>query len=342
MKKAIIAMSGGLDSSVSAFLLQKSGYEVIGVTGLMLNTPEAAQICKNARLAADNLGIEHHVIDVSEEFSRDVVSYFENAYKSGRTPNPCIQCNKFIKWGRLFDISMEKFKADVFVTGHYAEVRAVNGIYKLYPAKDEKKDQLYFLYKLTQNQLSKTFFPLYAYQKSEIRELAAKYNLPSKSAKESQDICFIQKPCTTKKYLTEKFGVKEGLFIEKSTGKVLGRHNGFYQYTIGQRKGIGIAYPYPLYVLGINAAENIVYVGREEENYSNSLQLKDLNLSYPCEKEFSAMIKIRYNMEAVPGLVNTEAKNVTFDAPINSITPGQACVFYSKVDGHLIGGGEII
>ena len=341
MKKAIVAMSGGLDSSVTALLLQKKGYEVLGVTGLMLNTPQAFDVCANAKSVADSLGIEHHVIDVSEEFGREVVSYFENAYITGKTPNPCIECNKFIKWGRLFNISMQKFGADIFATGHYAEIRCVDGVYKLYPAKDEKKDQLYFLYKLPQEVLKKTIFPLYKYCKSEIREIAEQYNLPSKSAKESQDICFIPKPCTAKKYLLDKFGPKEGIFVEKSTGKILGRHEGFYQYTIGQRKGIGIAYPYPLYVLGVDAEKNIVYVGREEENYSKMLRLKDINFSYPVENNFRAMIKVRYNMQPQSGIVDTAALKVVFDEPVNSITPGQACVFYSPDDGCLIGGGEI-
>lgn len=341
MKKAIVAMSGGLDSSVTALILQKEGYEVIGVTGLMLDTPQAELVCNNAKAVADKLGIEHHVIDVSEKFNKEVVSYFENSYKTGLTPNPCIQCNKFIKWGELFDTSMQKFGADVFATGHYAEIRCIDGVYKLYPAKDEKKDQLYFLYKLSQDVLARTVFPLCKYEKREVRQIAEEYNLPPKSAKESQDICFIQKPCTTKKYLLDKFGTSEGIFVEKSIGKIIGRHDGFYQYTIGQRKGIGIAYPYPLYVLGIDAEKNIVYLGKEEENYFCSLSLKDISFSYPVENKFNAMVKIRYNMAAKPGMVDVAARRVVFDTPVNSVTPGQACVFYSPEDGHLIGGGEI-
>lgn len=344
-KKAIVAMSGGLDSSVVALLLKQQGYKVIGVTGKMLNTPCTNEVCNNAKVVADKLGIEHHIIDMTDVFKEKVVEYFENSYRAGKTPNPCIQCNKFIKWGLLFDTAMKNFNADIFATGHYAQVKEVNGITKLFPAKDTKKDQLYFLYRLPQAVLKNTIFPLYEYTKDQVRELAYKYDLPPKSSKESQDICFIQKPYTTKKYLLDKFGTQQGNFVEKSTGKIIGKHDGFYQYTIGQRKGIGIAYPYPLYVLEIDAENNIVYLGKEEENYSQELTIKDLNLSYPVEAdEFSAMVKIRYNMSSVPARIklnNTEAK-VFFETPVNSVTSGQACVFYDVKDGHLIGGGEII
>lgn len=338
-------MSGGLDSSVVALLLKQQGYDVIGVTGKMLDTPCAQEVCNNAKAVADKLGIEHHTIDMSEVFQKEVVEYFENSYSAGKTPNPCIQCNKFIKWGLLFDIAMQRFNADIFSTGHYAQIKFVDGVAKLYPAKDTKKDQLYFLYRLPQEVLRKTIFPLFDYEKEQVRELAYNYDLPSKSAKESQDICFIQKPYTTKKYLIDKFGTMEGTFVERSSGKVIGKHDGFYQYTIGQRKGIGIAYPYPLYVLDIDSQNNIVYLGKEDENYSSELAIKDLNLSYSqISHEFSAMVKIRYNMNAVPArVVLTETgANVFFDSPVNSVTSGQACVFYDKVDGHLIGGGEII
>lgn len=344
-KKAIVAMSGGLDSSVVALILQQQNYEVIGVTGLMLDTPCAQLVCKNAKAVADKLGIEHHIITATDSFKTNVVDYFESAYKQGRTPNPCIQCNKFIKWGEIFETAMKDFSADIFATGHYADIRKVDGVYKLYPAKDTQKDQLYFLYKLSQDVLSKTIFPLYEYEKTQVRELAEKFDLPSKSSKESQDICFIQKPNTTKKYLLDTFGIKPGVFIEKSTGKKLGKHDGYYQYTIGQRKGIGIAYPYPLYVLEIDAKNNIVYLGKEEENYRKTLEIKDINLSYPIESlEFHCNVKIRYNMRSVPALVsiNGNSGTVTPDEAVNSVTSGQACVFYDETDGHLIGGGEIV
>lgn len=347
-KKAVVALSGGVDSSVAALLLKQEGYEVIGLTGKMVNSPSADIVIENAKTVADSLGIEHYVCDSTVSFQKNVVDYFENAYKNGFTPNPCIMCNKFIKWGELFDFAVNKLRADVYSTGHYANIVCENGSYKLYPAADEHKDQLYFLYKLTQEQLSRTVFPLSKYTKNEVRALAEKYNLPTKSSKESQDICFIQKPMTTKKYLIEKFGVKKGDFRDILTDKKWGGHEGCYQYTIGQRKGIGIAAPYPLYVIKIDAQKNIVYVGREEDIYKNNLKIVDLNLielkDENSVKEFDALVKIRYNMNAKKALVRLfdNFADIKFYEPVNSVTAGQAGVIYDIVDGHLIGGGVVV
>lgn len=343
-KIAVVAMSGGIDSSVTALLLQQQGYEVIGITGKMLNTQSSENVCKNAQKVADKLGIKLHVLNVSEQFKKNVVDYFETSYQNGKTPNPCIMCNQYIKWGEIFNYAINELHADVFATGHYADIRFVDGYYKLYPAKDEHKDQLYFLYRLGQAQLSKTIFPLHHYEKSQVKQLAIDFDLPPKSSKESQDICFIVKPNTTKKYLTDKFGHKNGDFIEISTGKKLGTHTGYYQYTIGQRKGIGIAYPYPLYVIDIDAEKNIVYLGKREDDFRKSLVIESLNFSYPItEKEFDAMVKIRYNMEAKKAKVKIleDKAEIEFYEPINSITAGQSGVMYDLNDGHLIGGGIV-
>lgn len=343
MTRVAVALSGGLDSSVTAYLLKQKGYEVIGITGKMIPASDADTIAANAKAVADFLGIKFYSVDVTNKFQKSVIEYFDNSYRIGETPNPCIMCNKFIKWGALFDYAVNELGADYIATGHYANIKEDNGIYKLYPAKDVKKDQLYFLFQLNQEQLSKTLFPLYNYEKSEIRQIAIENNLPSKSSKESQDICFIKKPMTTKKYLSEKIVPKEGVFKDILTDEVLGKHNGYYQYTIGQRKGIGIAASEPLYVVDIDADKNIVYVGGKDSTYKNELTLNNFNWAYSVKaNSFKAMVKIRYNMQPVEAdvLIN-DGVQIRFNEPVSGIAKGQACVLYDKNDGHLLGGGFI-
>ncbi len=343
-KIAVVAMSGGLDSSVVALLLKQEGYKVIGLTGKMFDSEASEVIIKNARQVAEALNIEHYVYDASKAFQKEVVDNFLDCYRRGETPNPCILCNKFVKWGELFDYAFNELHADFFATGHYANIVPTNGIYKLYPASDEHKDQLYFLYRLRQEVLSKTLFPLSKYKKNEVRALAEKYNLPSKSSKESQDICFIQKPMTTKKYLLEHLEPHRGDFIEFESGKKLGEHDGYFQYTIGQRKGIGIAHPHPLYVLGTDAEKNIVYVGKEELSHRRSVIANDINLCIPLEgNEFDALVKIRYNMPAQKAKVciKNGAISAEFYSDVNSVTAGQSLVIYDEAEGFLIGGGTI-
>jgi len=344
MTKVAVALSGGIDSAVTAALLIEQGYEVVGITAKMLCSEDFELVCKNAKKVADKLNIEHYVLDISKEFEDKVVKYFENSYREGKTPNPCIMCNKYIKWGFLFDYSINELKADYIATGHYADIKEENGVYKLYPASDEFKDQLYFLFSLSQNQLSRTLFPLSKYKKSEVKLLAEKYDLPPKSAKESQDICFIKYPMTTKKYLNNLFDAQKGEFVEKSTGKVLGYHEGFWQYTIGQRKGIGIAAPEALYVVDIDAKKNVVYVGYQNELFEEELILNDIHWNFDFkENSIRALIKIRYNMQAIEGTIIKQYEKwlVKFDKPVSAITKGQACVIYDINDGHLLGGAWI-
>lgn len=343
-KKVAVLLSGGVDSSVCAFLLKQQGYDVVAITGKMFNSPCADEVVKNAKFVAEALNIKHYVCDVTEKFNKEVIKYFENSYKQGQTPNPCIMCNKTIKWGEIFDFAINELKVDYIATGHYANIIEENGIFKLFPAKDEKKDQLYYLFELNQEQLSRTMFPLSGLEKTEIREIATQNNLPSKSSKESQDICFIPKPMTTKKYLFEKFGEKTGDFILQSNGQKMGKHNGAWQFTIGQRKGIGIAYQEPLYVVGVDVENNIVYVDIKEKLYSNSLKVSDIKFqSGKVIENFEAQIKVRYNMPKENAKISKSDSGyvVDFEQPISAVTKGQALVIYDKNNGHLIGGGWI-
>lgn len=342
-KKVAVALSGGVDSSVCALLLIQNGYEVIGITGKMVDDDNFETVCKNAKAVADKLGIKHYVLDLSEEFKENIIDYFLNSYKNGETPNPCIVCNKTIKWGKIFDYAINELKCDYIATGHYANIKEKNGQFLLYPAKDIKKDQLYYLFELNQEQLSKTIFPLYGLEKNEIRKIAKENDLPSKSSKESQDICFIKKPYTTKKFLLEHIKPKTGDFILNKTGEKIGSHEGFFQYTTGQRKGIGIAYTEPLYVLGVNSEKNQVYCGTKDELLSDKLKLDNFNLHDKTFTGGRALVKIRYNMPAVEAEIEFSKNNIniSFIEPVSGITKGQACVAYNIKDGHLTGGGWI-
>ena len=343
-KVAAVALSGGIDSSVAALLLKQKGYNVIGITAKMTNSIESELVLENAEAVAKKLEIPFYPVDLVQIFQEKVIDYFENSYKNGETPNPCIMCNKYVKWGDLFKYAIENLGAEYIATGHYANIKQENNIYKLYPASDEHKDQLYFLFSLSQNQLSRTLFPLSCLKKEEVKKIAFSNDLPSKSSKESQDICFIKAPVTVKKYLNNILAPKKGDFVDVKTGKKLGEHNGFWQFTIGQRKGIGLAAPQALYVTGIDALHNTVYVGFKEDLFSETLTVNNINWSYPPNnKIFEALVKIRYNMHSVPADVELRGNSchIKFKTPVSAISRGQACVLYDINDGHLLGGGFI-
>ena len=342
-QKIGVAMSGGVDSSTTALLLKKQGYDVVGITGNMTGDEE---LLKKAKFNCDFLGIEHHILDLQETFQKEVINYFIETYRAGSTPNPCAICNIKVKWNALFNYAINELGCDKFATGHYANITEHNGIYRLERAECDNKDQLYFLFSLTQKELSKTIFPLGKYSsKDEIRKIADENGLPSKSYKDSQGVCFIKKPLSVKKYLFRQFGEQRGKVINISTGKVIGKHTGYYQYTVGQRKGLGIADKYPLYVTQIDAENNIVYLGYEEDAYGRELEITNVNWQQEEFKgqEFRARAKIRYNS---PSRVCTvypvqDGVKIIFDEPVFAIAKGQFGVIYDETNSFLIAGGKI-
>ena len=339
MKKVVVAMSGGVDSSLTAALLQNQGYEVIGVT--MRLKDENFEI-EDAAEVADKLGIEFHVVDFREDFKKNVISYFVAEYLNGKTPNPCVRCNKKIKFGKLFEFA-ENLNADYLATGHYARIIFDDGRYKLKKAVDVKKDQSYVLYNLTAEKLSKILFPLGEFTKTETRELAEKLNLPVAHKKDSQEICFV--PNDDYKNFLQNFVPNSKAFqvgkIIDTSGKILGNHNGFANYTIGQRKGLGISSENPLYVVKIDAENKKIVVGKNDETFSKNLLAKNIHWIY--EPDFTKIFdaKIRYGLKIAKCKIFDEKNSLRVEFLENqrAITPGQSIVFY---DGdELIGGGII-
>lgn len=355
-KRVVVAMSGGVDSSVTAALLKDEGYDVIGVSmqvwdystftspdGEKFDTCCSLDDIHDARRVAEGLDIPFYVVNFEEEFQRLVIDDFVGEYFSGRTPNPCVRCNQWIK----FELLLKKARtlgASFLATGHYAKIeRDDSGRYRLLKGVDQGKDQSYFLFTLTQEQLAHTLFPLGGMTKPEVRRLAARYGLRVAEKGESQEICFVPDNDYVR-FLEEARG--EGLLsgdIVDSRGTVLGRHGGTYRYTVGQRKGLGIAHPHPLYVIGVDAERRRVIVGESEELYRQSLTARDVNWITPPEvSPVEATCKIRYRHRPVPCRIYPlpgRRAEVTFLEREKSVTPGQAVVFY---DGEtVLGGGWI-
>ena len=339
MKRVAVGMSGGVDSSVVAGLLKEQGYDVVGLTmKLMPDSPESDDAAK----VAEVLGIEHHTVDFSEIFGEMVVDGFIDEYKRGRTPNPCIACNRFLKFGALMEHAVS-LGADYVATGHYARIEEQNGRFLL-KKSHAKKDQSYVLYHLTQQQLRHILLPVSGMEKSEVRTHAERLLLPVAQKSDSQDICFVPDGDYAgfiKRYTGLKF--EPGCFIDEN-GSVLGEHKGIIHYTIGQRKGLGVSFGEPLYVTKIDAQNNTVTLGKGGGRYSAELYADDLNF-IPFDRPdepFRAEVKIRYNDIPKAATVQMTDKNtakVEFDEPRKAITAGQAAVFY---DGDtVVGGGTI-
>ena len=344
-KKVMTAMSGGVDSSAAALLLMQQGYDICGVTLSLFESDQVQDTAgRDAAEVCAALGIEHHIIDMKAQFKRDVIDRFAAGYKSGETPNPCVECNRNIKFSGVLYIA-EKLGFDMIATGHYV-IREYDDAAKRYilrRAVDPQKDQSYVLYVLTQSQIEKTLFPLGGLSKSEIRAIAEAHNLSTAHKKESQDICFIPDG-DYGKFLTEKLGVISpgGSFVDVD-GKPLGKHEGLIRYTLGQRRGLGVAADRRLFVLSKNMAENTITLGDEPLLFKSKMAVRDVNWVSVAQPAASirAQVKARYRQSAQPAWIHPTEKGVVveFDAPQRALTTGQAAVFY---DGDvMLGGGTI-
>jgi len=345
-------MSGGVDSSVAAYLMKEKEYDCIGCTMKLYDGTE--DVCErsccsisdveDARSVCNRLGIEYYVFNFKDEFQEKVINKFIRCYLCGQTPNPCIECNEHLKFDKLYD-QARSLGYDYVVTGHYALItQSEDGSFHLLEGPDPIKDQSYVLYRMTQEQLSQTLFPLGSMTKEETRRIAEEHGFVNAAKKDSQDICFVPNgdyASVIEDYLGHK--TEPGDFVDMQ-GNVLGRHKGIIHYTYGQRKGLGIAAKNPLYVVKIDAEKNQVVLGSNEDLFSTSLVAEEVTWtqSAPPTSPFEAQVRVRYHGLKVPAIVTPEDDgcfSVEFKEPVRAITPGQAAVIY--IDNEVIGGGVI-
>lgn len=349
--KVLLGMSGGVDSSVAAILLQEQGYEVYGIT-LKLWEKENQKnddldVTIDAKKVCDKLGIKHYIVDAKEQFKVHVINDFICQYSNCRTPNPCVECNKYLKFGYMYQKAKE-LGAQYIATGHYAKMEYSEkyGRYVIKKASNLAKDQSYVLYNIPKEVLGKVLFPLAEMpDKEAIRQSARDHGLEVASKPDSEDICFIPDG-DYKKFLEEhsELQQREGNIVN-SKGEILGKHQGLYRYTIGQRKGLGISYSEPLFVIGFAPEKNELIVGIEEEIYQKEMLVNQLNLLLvdKIDEPIKVMVKTRYSSKeyaATIQMVEQDVAKVVFDEPVARITPGQSAVFY--VDDIVLGGGKIV
>ncbi len=360
MSRVVVGMSGGVDSSVAAYLLKEQGHDVIGVTMQIWQEEDACSIEENggccglsavedARRVASELGIPYYVMNFKKEFREHVIDYFTAEYLHGRTPNPCIACNRYVKWEALLARSMA-IGADYIATGHYARVeRLPNGRYAVRRSATLSKDQTYALYNLTQEQLKRTLMPVGGYAKEEIRGIAEKIGLPVADKPDSQDICFVPDgdyASFIEDVAERQSGQKlpRGSFVTRD-GRILGQHKGIIHYTVGQRKGLGLALGYPAFVLEIRPDTNEVVIGTYEESLTYTVRAEKMNFMSEADlpEPRSVFAKIRYNHKGARCTVRRDGEDAVvcqFEEPQRAVTPGQALVLY---DGeYVLGGGTIV
>lgn len=353
-KRIVVAMSGGVDSTTVAAILKQEGHEVIGITMQLLDYKDAEGGCCSldhvidARRVAQELDIPHYVVNFIDSFKELVLKDYVAKYESGKTPIPCVLCNQYVKFDLLLKRAME-LGADYLATGHYAKITNGDGTYSLNKADDENKDQTYFLYTLKQKELSKLMFPLGSLKKDEVRELARSLNIKLAEKPDSTGVCFVPSD-NYRDYLISQsaFTEKEGDIVNVE-GEVLGKHRGIYSFTIGQRRGLGIATGKPMYVVGIEPKENRVIVGEEDKIYSNKLLAENISwvqtnnqIELNSEEPFEVRAKIRNRHredDAIVTMKSDTQAEIEFINPQRAITPGQAVVLYQ--DNKVLGGGWI-